>query len=89
VYYTGAGDTHDTHDTHGPQGALFFRVPQQNLSIQVPKTCYARSTLVKKTVPQELGTCYTNALRTVLANAFRTVRAQFTLKNCVTRVLLR
>ena len=86
---TGAGDTHDTHDTHGPQGALFFRVPQQNLSIQVPKTCYARSTLVKKTVPQELGTCYTNALRTVLANAFRTVRAQFTLKNCVTRVLLR
>ena len=43
----------------------------------------------QKTVPQELGTCYTNALRTVLANAFRTVRAQFTLKNCVTRVLLR
>ena len=39
----GAGDTHDTHDTHSLQGALFFRVPQQNLSIQVPKTCYARS----------------------------------------------
>jgi hypothetical protein len=28
-----ARDTHDTHDTHGLQGALFFRVPQQNLSI--------------------------------------------------------
>jgi hypothetical protein len=45
---TGAGDTHDTHDTHGLQGALFFRVPQQNLSIHVPKTFYARSTLVQK-----------------------------------------
>jgi hypothetical protein len=58
---------------------FFFRVPQHNLSIQAPKTCYARSTLVKKTVPQELGTCYADALRTVLANALRTVFARFTL----------
>ena len=66
---SGAGDTHDTHDTHGLQGALFFRVPHQNLSIQVPKTCYARSTLVKK----KLWSKNSELVTRELANALRTV----------------
>jgi hypothetical protein len=56
---------YDTHDTHDLQGALCFRVPQQKLSIQAPKTCYARSTLVEKTVTHELGTCNARACKCV------------------------
>ena len=35
----GAWDAHQAHEAHDLQGALFFRVTQQNSSIRVPKTC--------------------------------------------------